>query len=72
VDPMDVPRIIDGGNGNDTLNFDCRGVVVTDDGASLNAAGFSLVTYANFEKVNIFGVFCEDLAINIPDQGVSE
>jgi cell division septation protein DedD len=53
VDPLDVPRNMDGGAGDDTLNFDAQGVAVTDDGTTIIAEGFAPVTYINFETVNI-------------------
>jgi Ca2+-binding RTX toxin-like protein len=53
VDPLDVPRNLDGGDGTDTLNFDAKGVSVTDDGTTITAEGFAPVTYTNFETVNI-------------------
>ena len=53
VDPLDVPRSIDGEDGTDTLNFDAQGAPVTDDGTTLTAEGYAPVTYANFETVNI-------------------
>jgi Ca2+-binding RTX toxin-like protein len=53
VDPLDVPRSIDGGTGDDSLNFDAKGVSVTDNGTAITAEGFAPVTYANFEAVNI-------------------
>jgi Ca2+-binding RTX toxin-like protein len=53
VDPLDVPRSIDGGDGTDILNFDAKGVSVTDNGTTITAEGFAPVTYTNFEAVNI-------------------
>ena len=53
VDPLDVPRSIDGGGGTDTLNFDAQGLPATDDGATITTEGFTAVTYTNFETVNI-------------------
>ncbi len=55
VDPIDVPRDLDGGDHQtgDTLNFDAQGAAVTDDGTTIIAEGFAPVTYINFETVNI-------------------
>jgi uncharacterized repeat protein (TIGR01451 family) len=53
LDPLAVPRNMDGGAGDDTLNFDAQGAVVTDDGTTLTAEGYALVTYTNFETVEI-------------------
>jgi hypothetical protein len=53
VYPLAVPRSLDGGAGDDTLNFDAQGAVVTDDGTTLTAEGYAPVTYTNFETVEI-------------------
>jgi hypothetical protein len=53
VDPLDVPRHMDGGAGDDTLHFDAQGAAVSDDGTTLTADGFAPVTYTNFTTVNI-------------------
>ena len=54
IDPLSVPRTMDGGAGaNDTLNFDSKGLAVTDDGATITVPGYAPVTYTGFETVNI-------------------
>lgn len=53
LEPLAVPRSIDGGDGTDTLNLDAKGVSVTDDGTTITAEGFAPVTYTNFEAVDI-------------------
>jgi Ca2+-binding RTX toxin-like protein len=53
VDPLDVPRNMDGGAGDDTLHFDAQGVTATDDGTTIVAEGFAPVNYTDMETVNI-------------------
>ncbi len=43
-------RILNGGGGSNTLNFDGKGAVVTDNGLVLTTPGFANVNYSNFEK----------------------
>ncbi|MBU1099368.1 MAG: T9SS type A sorting domain-containing protein [Bacteroidetes bacterium] len=54
IDPLvDAARSIDGGAGEDVLNFDGQNADVTDDGTTLATVGFLEVTYINIETLNI-------------------
>jgi len=53
IAPLTVPRNMDGGTGNDTLNFDAQGLPATDDGTTITVPGYGTVTYTGFGTVNI-------------------
>jgi len=52
LDPLNVPRNVNGGAGNDTLNFDAKGLTATNDGTTITVPGYAPVTYTGFETVN--------------------
>ena len=73
VSPGTVPHSRDGGDHEigDTLHFDAKGEVVTDDGSTLTIEGYESVTYANFEAViidNPSSVELQDLRGGIPTE----
>ncbi len=53
LDPLGVPRSMSGAAGNDTLNFDAKGLAATDNGTTITVPGYAPVTYAGFETVHI-------------------
>ena len=51
--PLAVMRTLDGGDGNDTLDFDAKGLLAVDDGTTITVEGYEPVSYSNFENVVI-------------------
>ena len=53
VDPLDVPRFIDGGGNTngDTVYVDSKGETPTDDGAMITIPGYEPITYINISEV---------------------
>jgi hypothetical protein len=52
VDPLSVPRLLQGGGGTDTLRFDAKGAWVADDGRVVLAMGYAPVAYDGFEVIS--------------------
>jgi len=53
VDPLNVPRTINGGAGSNTLIFDPKGLNVTRTDSTIAVPGYAAVTYFNFAIVRI-------------------
>jgi len=52
VDPLSVPRLLQGGGGTDTLRFDAKGAWVADDGRVVLATGYAPLAYDGFEVIS--------------------
>ncbi len=55
VKPLDVPRLIDGGDGIDRLILDAGGAIVVNDGTKFSFPGTALadVSYQRFEQIRV-------------------
>jgi len=56
IDPIDVPRYLDGGAGNNVLIVDAKKEIPTDDGSVISVPGYQPISYVNFGEVIIRNV----------------